>query len=134
MSMKLNDTGLLWLRVLTGAGLITHGYPKLFQGGVSGLTQMVSSMGFPRPEIFAWAAALSEFAGGVFIILGLYTRFASLMVFITMSVAAFLAHKHDPLKIRELALAYWALSGALLLMGGGSYALSMKIGKGKAAK
>jgi hypothetical protein len=51
-----------------------------------------------------------------------------------MSVAAFVAHKADPLKVKELALAYWALSGALLLMGGGSFSLGTKIGKKKAAK
>lgn len=133
MSSKLNDLGLVWLRVLTGAGLITHGFPKVFEGGVPGLTQGVAAMGFPQPEVFAWAAALSELAGGIFIVLGLYTRLAALFVFITMSVAAFIAHKADPLKAKELALAYWTLAGTLVFLGGGSLSLSSKLGKGKAA-
>jgi putative oxidoreductase len=133
MSSKLNDLGLLWLRVLTGAGLMVHGYQKVFQGGVPGLAKMVASFGFPQPEVFAWAAALSEFAGGLFIILGLYTRLAALFAFITMSVAAFIALKAKPFETRELALAYWTLSGTLVFLGGGSISLSSKLGKGKAA-
>jgi len=133
MGTKLTNLGLLWMRVLTGAGLITHGFPKVFEGGMPGLTQGVASMGFPQPEVFAWAAALSELAGGIFIILGLYTRLAALFVFITMSVAAFIALKAEPLKTKELALAYWTLSGALIFLGGGAFSLSSRLGKGKAA-
>ena len=115
--------GLLWLRILMGAGIASHGYGKIFGGHLARFTEGVAALGFPMPELFAWAAALSEFAGGLLIILGLGTRVAASFVFFTMSVAAFLQHAHDPLNVKELALAYWTIAGALILMGGGKWSL-----------
>ena len=84
------------------------------------LTEGVAHMGFPMPEVFAWAATLSEFVGGILLILGLATRFAAFFIFFTMSVAAFIALKSAPLQGgKELALAYWAIAGALMMTGAG---------------
>jgi len=123
------DIGLLWLRVLMGSGIAYHGYGKVFGGNVARLAEGVAAMGFPMPEVFAWAAALSEFAGGICIALGLFTRFAALFVFITMSVAAFGAHAADPFQKKELALAFWTMAGALICLGGGKYSLDAVIRK-----
>lgn len=117
------DTGLLWLRVLTGAGMVYHGYPKLFGGIMPKLIEGVTAMGFPFPAGFAWAAALAEFAGGLCLIAGFFTRPAAALIFVTMSVAAFITHAADPFNVKELALAYWAASGTLMLTGGGRFAL-----------
>ena len=113
------SVGLLFLRVFTGAGMAYHGFGKVFGGGIEGLTGAVQSMGFPMPEVFAWAASLSELAGGLFIALGLFTPQAAFFVFCTMSVAAFITHGSDPFSKKELALAYWSISGALMLIGVG---------------
>ncbi len=123
MDQIANNAGLLWLRVLAGAGIAYHGHGKVFGGHVGQLTEGVAAMGFPAPAVFAWAAALSEFAGGLCLVLGLGTRIAAFFVFSTMSVAAFIAHSKDPLQVKELALAYWTASGALILLGGGEWSL-----------
>ena len=128
---QLNNFGLLWLRILMGLGIAYHGYGKVFGGHVQGLAAGVAQMGLPFPEAFAWAAALSEFAGGLFIAAGLGTRIAAFFVFCTMSVAAFMAHAADPFKVKELALAYWTMAGALMMTGGGKFSLDARIGKGK---
>jgi len=117
----LSSIGLLWLRVLMGLGIMTHGYGKVFEGRVENLAEGVAKMGLPMPELMAWAAALSEFFGGLLVVLGLATRPAALMIFCTMTVAAFIAHGADPLSKKELALAYWAISGALVLTGAGKF-------------
>jgi putative oxidoreductase len=49
----------------------------------------VAGYGFPFPAFFAWAAVLAETFGGAMLVLGLFTRFAGLMVVITMLVAIF---------------------------------------------
>jgi len=115
----LPDLGLLWLRVLVGSGIAYHGYGKVFGGRIDKFAEGIASMGFPAPEFFAWAASLSEFAGGICLVLGLFTRAAALFVFITMFVAAFIRHGADPFSKKELALAYWTTSGALMLLGAG---------------
>lgn len=118
-----SDLGLLELRILIGLGMSWHGYQKIFGGFIHKLAEGVAGMGFPFSQVFAWLAALSEFAGGILIVLGLGTRFAALSIFISMSVAAFIAHAADPLAVKELALAYWGAAGALLLTGPGSLSL-----------
>lgn len=130
LSAGMQSLGLLWLRVLMGAGIAYHGWGKVFGGHMAMFKEGVTKLGFPQPELFAWAAALSELAGGICVALGLGTRVAAFFVFCTMSVAAFLAHAQDPLKVRELALAYWAMSGALVLLGGGDITLGRLL-KGK---
>lgn len=120
---NINSIGLLWLRLLAGTGIAYHGYGKVFGGDIAGFAEHVAGMGFPFPLVFAWGAALAEFLGGVFIVLGLVTHAAAAAVFVTMGVAAFIAHAQDPLKVKELALAYWAMSGTLILTGAGYFSL-----------
>lgn len=129
----LPDIGLLWLRLLSGCGIAYHGYGKVFGGNMDQFAQGVASMGFPMPEFFAWAASLSEFAGGICIAVGLFTRPAAMFVFATMFVAAFVKHGADPLKRKELALAYWTISGAILGLGAGKFSLDYLICKRRRA-
>lgn len=117
------DVGLLWMRVLTGLGIMTHGYRKLFAGNMDGFITGVHNIGFPIPEFFAWAAALSEFVGGWMLVLGIGTRFAALFILGTLFVAAFIRHGDDPFSAREKALTYLTLSGTICILGAGKYSL-----------
>jgi len=123
---KLWNVGLLWLRVLMGCGIASHGFTKIFGdlgGNMHDFAIGVGRLGFPAPLAFAWAAALSEFVGGILCVVGFKTRFAAAAIFITMTTAAFVRHGGDPFSTRELALAYWTMSGALILTGSGNYSL-----------
>ena len=119
----LTNIGLLWLRIFSGLGIAYHGYGKIFGGYIERLIAGVGNMGFPAPDFFAWAAALSEFLGGLFLALGLLTHQAAFFVFMTMTVAVCLVHGTDPIQKQELALAYLTISGALMCLGGGKYSL-----------
>ncbi len=116
------ESSALLLRVWLGAMMITHGFGKVF-GDNSKFIAGVEEMGFPLPAFFGWAAALSEFAGGIFLTLGLFTRFWSLMALATMAVAAFIAHADDPFKNKELAFTYLAMSLVVFLLGPGRASL-----------
>ena len=123
MKNRWSDLGLLWLRVLGGVGISTHGFAKIFGGGMDRFAEGVTQMGFPLPVMFTWAAALSEFVGGLCLAAGVGVRVAAAFVCGTMSVALFLAHRQDPFDVKELAYLYWAASGALLMLGGGAFSL-----------
>ena len=116
------DVGLLLFRVFVGLALaFGHGLGKLppserFLAGVV-------EMGFPAPLLFGWAAALSEFVGGLLIAVGLMTRPAAVFAGITLSVAAFIRQAGDPFVEVEKALLFLASMVLLLLMGAGRYSV-----------
>jgi putative oxidoreductase len=140
---------LLLLR-LSGLGLaVAHGWGKvvsLSAGGGERLIAGVAELGFPAPGLFAWAAALAEFLGGLCVALGLGTRIAAGFAAFTMFVAAFgrhKAHAHlaaalglldvstDTLKAwgsPELALVYLAAFVSVALIGPGRFALDAMFG------
>lgn len=122
--------GILLLRVLMGLGIsLFHGYGKVFGGRMEQFTEGVAKMGFPMPDVFAWAGALSEFLGGILIALGLGTRIAAFFVFSTMAVAAFIRHASDPFDVKELALLYGTVAMAIVLIGPGRFSLDHLICK-----
>lgn len=118
----LANLGLTLLRVFAGAALmLAHGLGKMppserFVGGVE-------KLGFPLPGLFAWAASLSEFAGGALLALGLLTRVAGFFVAFTMAVAAFGVHLYDPFGKKELALMYLFIALLFMLKGAGDWSL-----------
>lgn len=113
---KIRDLGPLLLRVAVGLVAIYHGHPKLF-GGMDRFEQTVASLGMPG--WMAWPAALSEFAGGIFLVLGLMTRWAALAFAATMAVAAFRVHGGDGFGEYEFPMVLMVASLSLVLSGGG---------------
>ncbi len=128
MKDGLPAAGLLVLRLAFGLGLARHGYDKVFAGRAMDLVPELARLGLPLPVVFAWAAALSEFAGGLLLALGLATRAAAAFAAATMATAAFVHHAADPLAAKELALAYLAVSVAVLLTGPGPLSLDRLLG------
>lgn len=116
------NPGLLFLRLFTGAAMMTHGIPKLF-GGMEAFTQVVGNLPLPAPAVMAFLAALSESFGALFLMLGLLTRPAAALLACTMGVAAFLAHGGDPFATRELALLYFFIALFFLLKGAGRWSV-----------
>lgn len=113
------DTGLLVLRLGMGLVMAYHGYMKVFHGQREMLMQGLVQWGWPKPGLFSWLAALSEFLGGILIALGLFTRVGAFFVLFTMTVAFFKAHGHSFEKGGELAYLYGIVALALILTGGG---------------
>lgn len=110
------------LRVFVGLSLaFAHGFGKLppSEGFIGG----VGDMGFPAPVVFAWAAALSEFVGGILLAVGFLTRPSAAAIAFTMGVAAFVRHAADPFKAKELALVYFCVALVFLVRGGGRYSV-----------
>ena len=116
------DLGLLLFRLFVGLAMaVAHGWGKI--PPMQQLVDGVGAMGFPAPLLFAWVVALSEFAGGLMIAAGLFTRVASLFLGVTMAVAGFVVHAADPFNIKELAFFYLASCVLLIFTGAGKYSL-----------
>jgi putative oxidoreductase len=116
------NAGLALLRIFAGVALaFAHGSGKIPPG--DGLVSGAANLGFPAPVFFAWAAALSEFLGGICLALGLFTRFASFFICFTMIVALVGVHGADPFGKQELAFFYFFTAFAFLLKGGGDWSI-----------
>ncbi len=116
------DAGLLILRLFAGLALaFGHGLGKIPPS--AGFVEATAALGFPLPEVFAWAAGLAEFVGGLLLVVGLLTRPAAVFVAFTMAVAAFGQHAADPFADKEMALLYGVIALTLLLSGAGRFSL-----------
>ncbi|MDA2920705.1 DoxX family protein [Desulfobacterota bacterium AH_259_B03_O07] len=80
-------------------------------------------MGFPQPELFAWAAGCAEFFGGILLMIGLFTRPAAFFILITMIVAVFGQQAADPFSDKELASTYGFIALTFTFIGSGRYGL-----------
>jgi putative oxidoreductase len=73
--------GPVLLRLGAGVTFVVHGYPKLFgtQPGPKGFAKHLEGMGFGSPLFWAYVVSISEFFGGICLILGFLTRLWALV-------------------------------------------------------
>ncbi len=117
----------LILRFAAGAMIIPHGYSKLKNFG-----KMSSS--FADPFHIGSSLSLSltifaEFFCGMLILIGLFTRLASIAPIIAMAVALFYAHNGDFFGKGEMAALYLSIFIAILFVGPGRASVDNMIGK-----
>jgi len=117
---------MLLLRLVVGAAFLFHGWPKI--------QTPFGWMGpeAPVPGPLQFLAALSEFGGGIALILGFLTRPAGLGIASTMAVAAGMVHIRSGAPFVssapgspswELAAVYFACAALFLLAGPGRFSL-----------
>ena len=87
----LEKWGLLPLRFVVALVFFMHGGQKVFSFGVSGVSDMLSKMGFVYPTFFAVVLMIIEVAGGFAILFGLFTRIAGFMLAVEMAIAIYVA-------------------------------------------
>ncbi|MCF8238456.1 MAG: DoxX family protein [Saprospiraceae bacterium] len=120
---KYNDLALLFLRLVFGLEmLVQHGWGK----GVKLFTGDPSS--FPDPlgvgsEASLALTVLAEGLCAFLVTIGLFTRWATLLLIITMGVAFLIVHMGDPWADREMALLYLAAFVAIGVFGPGRYSI-----------
>ena len=139
MSKSLNNLqpwGALFLRLVLGVAMMYHGWSKVipaggFHGGntFSALerhSHYVALLGLPY-----WlgiVSALTEFVGGALLLLGLFTRFAALLVSVNMLVALVMVNRHHGYAGSEYSLALLVIALMLFFYGAGVCALDRKLG------
>jgi putative oxidoreductase len=121
--------GLLVLRLVTGAAFVLHGWPKI-QNAFHWMDRQDAPAAMPG--FLQALAALSEFGGGIALILGFLTPLSALGIACTMIVAismvhvpaghAFVSSKPGELSF-ELAAVYLAIAHIFLLVGPGLLSL-----------
>jgi len=130
MKLKENqiNIALLILRIGIGIMFMLHGYPKIIGGpekwfglGEKAMTAIGVGFGF---TFFGFMAALSEFLGGILLILGLATRYAGGFLLFTMIVAATLhLSQGDGIMRASHAIESGFVFLSLIFMGSGKFSL-----------
>lgn len=126
---KWSSIALLVLRLIVGVAFLYHGWGKI----QNPFGWMPADS--PVPGILQFFAALSEFGGGLLLILGLLTRISSIGLGITMLVATAMHMfvMKDPFvnttggSSYELALVYLGICIVFAIVGPGKYSLDAKI-------
>jgi len=80
------DLGSVIFRLAAAFILIVAGWAKVSSGNAM-FTGMLDGLGFPLPGVLAWVVALIELLGGIAILIGYMTRYASVLASIIMIVA-----------------------------------------------
>jgi putative oxidoreductase len=96
-----------------GWGKANDAYGYLLHGGEWPLKLVAGNIGFPLPTLFALAATLAEFLGGILLAIGLFTRQAAAALTVSMAVAVYY-HLSSDMRF-ELAALYLAISLAFCL-------------------
>jgi putative oxidoreductase len=116
------DLALLICRFGIGGFMLTHGIPKLEK--LIGASQIK----FPDPLGIGAVTSLSlvvfsEFLCSFLLILGLFSRLATIPLIITMLVAVFITHANDGFNKMEMGLHYLLVYLLILLVGPGRYSI-----------
>ena len=117
------------LRIVTAYLFLLHGTSKFFG--------FPTSMGSGSPEGLMLVAGILEIAGGILLILGLFTRPAAFILSGQMAVAYFMAHASQGSALfplangGESAVLFSVVCHYLAAAGGGSVAVANLFGKNK---
>ena len=123
-----HDLLLLLARVLLGWIFVMSGWGKLMN--ISGFAATMPRRGLP--EFLGYIAPFVEFIGGVLLIVGLATRYASLFILLFIIIATFSTHRYwesEPAQVVNQSSHFWKnvsmMGGTVLLFitGAGRYAL-----------
>lgn len=89
---RTDDVLLLMGRIALGAIFVKSGIQKLMTLGV--FAASLASRGVPQSSMWAVIGATVEFVGGILIVTGLKTRFASLLMIAFVIVATGISHRY----------------------------------------
>jgi putative oxidoreductase len=132
----LQPWGAFLMRLVLGISMAYHGWDKVIPARglrshdlLSALHHYcgyVASLGLPY--WMGYVSALTEFLGGILLVVGLFTRFAALMVAGNMLVALFYVNRHQGYSGSQYTLALIALAFMILFYGAGAASMDRRMG------
>jgi putative oxidoreductase len=126
------SAGLAALRVIVGTVFLAHGAQKLFVYGLGGVSGAFGGMGVPLAGIAGPGVAFLEFFGGIALLLGLFTRIASVGLASVMLGAIAFVHLTGGFFAPEgveFVLTLLAAAALFAITGPGGYSLDALIAR-----
>jgi putative oxidoreductase len=119
--------GLLVLRLVIGLLMMRHGFSKM-ENYSEYAPKFYDFLGLGTSFSLS-VVIFAEFFCSIFLVVGLFTRFVSIPLLITMLVAVFIIHADDEIGDKEVAIIYLGAYITLLLKGGGKFSVDYFISK-----
>lgn len=128
---KLKEYSMLSIRIALGVVFLAHGGQKLFGlfggKGLEGTIGFMKMLGFAPAAFWGTMLACAEFFGGLFALLGLFSRWAGFFLAIVMAVATFAVHLKNGLFLSnkgfEFSGSLLCMAIALMIYGGGKLSI-----------
>jgi uncharacterized membrane protein YphA (DoxX/SURF4 family) len=125
-----NTAAYILVRIIVGSVFLSEGIQKFLFVDSLGIGRFIK-IGIPAPEIMAPFVGIVEIACGLLVLIGLFTKLASIPLIIDISVAIFttkipiLLSKGFWLMVHEVRVDWSMLLGSifLLIVGGGRWSL-----------
>jgi len=125
---KIKGSGMLFIRLALGVVFLAHGSQKLFGlfggNGLSGTISFMEDIGLYPATFFGVLLACGEFFGGLFALIGFYSRWAGLILAIVMAMAILMVHLQNGLFLSNRGFEYagslLCMAIALIICGGGN--------------
>lgn len=118
------------IRIISGILILIHGFSVFDAAKMYGMAKYLDSeLGMPLPLFMAYLAKGAEFFGGLLFAIGLFTRFASISLIITMLVAVFGAHSGKITGEAEHALLFLLIFTGFFFIGSGKWSVDYLIKK-----
>ena len=123
---KFLSLGLLILRVLVGITMLTHGVAKL-----TSFSELSATFSDPigLGSTLSLILIIAEIGCSLFVIVGAFTRLATIPLIFSMLVVIFIVHASDPFQMKELPLLYLGIYILLFFTGAGRISLDAIISK-----
>lgn len=111
--------GIALVRISVGVMLIYHGLQLFETHDMSVFTDLLFNMAIPFPEAMAYTGKLVELMGGVFLILGLFTRLTTALLFFTFMFITFYLGEGKIFSDNQLPFLFGLISLTFFFTGAG---------------
>jgi putative oxidoreductase len=111
------------IRITFGIHLIYYSGPSVLNLEAGDSAEFLESLGIPFPVLMSWVYVLTEFFGGIFLIIGFKIRWIAIPLVVTFIVASFIAHYGHPYEKSSQAYQLLAVSLFFLIRGAGALSI-----------
>lgn len=113
--------GIAIVRITTGLLLIVHGWQVFEAGDQRLLADLLFKMSLPFPEAMAYTGMIMEVIGGLFLILGLFTRLMAFLLFVIFMLLTFVIGEGRILAENQASFLYAMIALLFLFTGAGRF-------------
>jgi len=123
----LQDAGLALVRIIVGYFMIYHGREIFDEEIMNGYLTWDQFKGFSSPAFMVYMGKIAELLAGIFLMTGLFTRFAALVLIMTMTYISFFVAEGRIWYEDQHPFLFVLLGMVFFFTGGGKYSVDRLI-------